>query len=70
MDTVIDGFWELLLQNVPTKLPPGSQAAWRRLLAYCGGCFRFVGDSYGERLRIIKARPAWPWGKGLLIGLE
>ncbi|CAL1127382.1 unnamed protein product [Cladocopium goreaui] len=53
VDSVIDAFLELLTQNVP-KLPPGSHAAWRTMLSYCGSCYRFVGDSYGERLRVIK----------------
>jgi len=53
VDKVIDAFNELLINNVP-ELPPGSQAAWQNLLRYCGSSYRFVGDSYGERLRIIK----------------
>ena len=53
VDRVIDAFLELLTQNVPA-LPPGSAAAWRTMLSYCGSCYRFVGDSYGERLRVIK----------------
>eukprot|EP00913_Durusdinium_trenchii_P009592 g9012.t1 len=36
------------------NLPPGTAAAWRNILGYCGSCYRFVGDSYGERLRVIK----------------
>eukprot|EP00438_Fugacium_kawagutii_P003756 Skav233319 [mRNA] locus=scaffold3767:250250:260784:- [translate_table: standard] len=44
---------ELLVQNVP-QLPPGTQQAWEKLLGYAGSCYRFVGDTYGERLRIIK----------------
>lgn len=50
---VQDAFLELLNQNVP-NLPPGTNAAWKTMLSYCGSCYRFVGDTYGERLRIIK----------------
>lgn len=53
VDKVIDAFSELLVNNVP-ELPPGSLAAWRLILTYCGSCYKFVGDSYGERLRVIK----------------
>ena len=50
---VQDGFNELLVQNVP-NLPPGTAAAWRSLLSFTGSCFKDVGDTYGERLRVIK----------------
>ena len=53
VDKVIDAYSELLINNVP-ELPPGSLAAWRQILTYCGSCYKFVGDSYGERLRVIK----------------
>eukprot|EP00435_Cladocopium_sp_Y103_P041624 s702_g11.t1 len=53
VDKVIDGFNELLINNVP-DLPPGTGAAWRQILTYCGSCYKFVCDSYGERLRVIK----------------
>eukprot|EP00435_Cladocopium_sp_Y103_P003451 s1476_g1.t1 len=53
VDRVQDAFLELLNQNVP-NLPPGTNAAWKMMLSYCGSCYRFVGDTYGERLRVIK----------------
>ncbi|CAK9076751.1 unnamed protein product [Durusdinium trenchii] len=55
VDAVLDAFHELMVQNVP-NLPPGTAAAWRKLLSYTGSCYRYVGDTYGERLRVIKAR--------------
>eukprot|EP00435_Cladocopium_sp_Y103_P031869 s4550_g8.t1 len=54
VDKVIDAFNELLTNNVP-ELPPGTWAAWRTLLSHTGSCYRYVGETYGERLRIIKA---------------
>lgn len=42
-----------MVNNVPT-LHPGTAAAWRQILSYCGSCYKFVGDTYGERLRVIK----------------
>ncbi|CAK9102504.1 Retrovirus-related Pol polyprotein from transposon TNT 1-94 [Durusdinium trenchii] len=53
VDAVLDAFHELMVQNVP-NLPPGTAAAWRKLLSYTGSCYRYVGDTYGERLRVIK----------------
>ncbi|CAK9001133.1 Retrovirus-related Pol polyprotein from transposon TNT 1-94 [Durusdinium trenchii] len=53
VEAVIGAYLELLTINVP-NLPPGTPAAWRNLLSYCGSCYRFVGDTYGERLRVIK----------------
>lgn len=53
VDAVISAFTELLTQNVP-QLPPGTCQAWQKLLGYAGSCYRFVGDTYGERLQIIK----------------
>ncbi|CAK9102503.1 Retrovirus-related Pol polyprotein from transposon TNT 1-94 [Durusdinium trenchii] len=53
VDAVISAYMELMTINVP-NLPPGTAAAWRNILGYCGSCYRFVGDSYGERLRVIK----------------
>ena len=40
---VIDGFLELMQQNV-RQMPPGSLLAWRKLLTYTGSCFRPAGD--------------------------
>eukprot|EP00913_Durusdinium_trenchii_P009593 g9013.t1 len=53
VEAVQDAFNELMVQNVP-NLPPGTAAAWRKLLSYTGSCYRYVGDTYGERLRVIK----------------
>lgn len=58
VDKVIDAFNELLTNNVP-DLPPGTWAAWRTLLSHTGSCYRFVGETYGERLRIIKETGQW-----------
>ncbi|CAK9064046.1 unnamed protein product [Durusdinium trenchii] len=58
VEAVQDAFNELMVQNVP-NLPPGTAAAWRKLLSYTGSCYRYVGDTYGERLRVIKAWDPW-----------
>eukprot|EP00435_Cladocopium_sp_Y103_P004607 s1037_g1.t1 len=51
---VIDGFLELMQQNV-REMPPGSLLAWRKLLTYTGSCFRYVNTTYGARLKVIQA---------------
>lgn len=53
VDAVITAFMDLLVLNVP-EMPAGTHQAWQKLLGYAGSCYRFVGDTYGERLRIIK----------------
>ena len=53
VETVSEGFIEILEQNVPDP-PPGSAAIWRQVLEYTGSCFRYVNENYGARLKLIK----------------